>query len=459
MSPFLAHLVEKRKNVHNGLCMKTNMKRLPLFSSINQIKEFLKTNKNSGLKIEIISVKDKYRCISEVLWNVRFRRLSKTDKHIVLKFLNFFTNYSISHLKRLANKWRNGALSYNPSRKRNKFSKKYYPVDIALLIKTDIAHGCLNGKSTKKILQREYELFSKAEYANISNISVGHIYNIRNNNQQYNSSGAMYFKKTKKHNVDIGIRRKPCSNGKPGYLRIDTVHQGDLGENKGIYHINIVDEITQYELIGAVEHITEKYLRPIVKELLELFPFAIYEFHADNGSEYINRWTVKLLNKIHIELTKSRSLHSNDNALVESKNGSIIRKFYGRNYIDKKWAKEINEFNKQYLNIYLNYHRPCAFAESKQDSKGKVRKIYPYSRHQTPYERLKRLTGAQKYLKNGITFKELDKIAYEKSDNEFAEEMNKAKSKIFKKISKDNIYRNQKGNKNKNPLDWISLKD
>ena len=437
--------------------MKINMKRLPLFSSINQIKEFLKTNKSSGLKIEIISKKDKYECINEILWNVKFRKLSKTDRHAVFKVLKFFTNYSISHLKRLSSKWRNGTLKYNPSRNRNKFSRKYFPTDIALLVKTDIAQGRLNGKATKKILEREYNLFKHAEYANIANISVGHIYNIRNNNRQYNSSAAIYFKKTKKAETNIGARRKPRPDGKPGYVRIDTVHQGDLGGNKGVYHINIVDEITQYELIATVEKITERYLKPVIEELLKLFPFRIYEFHADNGSEYINHWAAKLLNKIHIELTKSRSRHSNDNALVESKNGSIIRKAYGRNYIDGKWAKEINEFNKKYFNIYLNYHRPCAFAENRKDKRGKEKKVNRTDGYQTPYERFKRLTEAEKYLKPEFSFEELDRTAYAQSDNEFAEEMNMEKRKLFKKISKDDIYKKIKMKINENPLDWINI--
>ena len=438
--------------------MKIIMKRLPLLSSINQIEKFLKTNKESGLKIEIISKKNKYECVNEIFWNIKFRSLSKTDKHTVFKFLNFFTAYSISHLKRLSRKWRNGTLRYNASRNRNKFSRKYFATDIALLIKTDIAHGCLNGKTTKKILEREYNIFKKAEYANLINISVGHIYNIRNNNRQYGSSDAMYFQKTKKVETNIGIRRKPRPNGKPGCLRADTVHQGDYLGNKGVYHINIVDEITQYEMIATVEKITEQYLRPVVAELLKLFPFAIYEFHADNGSEYINHWLVGLLNKIHIDLTKSRSRHSNDNALVESKNGSIIRKAYGRNYIDKKWANEINKFNKKYFNIYLNYHRPCAFAENKADKHGKIRKIY--NQWMTPYEKLKSLENAKEYLKPEFSFEELDKIAYEKSDNEFAEEMNKEKKKIFKKISKDDIYEKMRKDKNnKNFLDLIKIKD
>lgn len=435
------------------------MKSSPLFGSINQIEEFLNTNKGCGFKFEIKSSLNKYEFINQVLWDFKYHRLSKNEKHLVLKYLKYFTGYSKGHLKKLANKWRNGTLTYNPNRNRHKFTKKYYPSDIALLIKTDVAHGCLNARATKKIMEREYSVFKNLIYAKISNISTGHIYNIRNNNRQYNSSDAIYFIGTQKSQTDIGIRRKPSPGGKPGYVRIDTVHQGDLCGNKGVYHINIVDEVTQFELIATVERISEHYLKPIVKLLLELFPFAIVEFHSDNGSEYINKWVAELLNKIHVKLTKSRSRHSNDNALVESKNGSIIRKMYGRNYIDKKWAKEINEFNRSYFNVYLNYHRPCAFAINKTDSKGKIRKVY--DQWMTPYEKLKSLSNAEQYLKPGFNFQELNKIAYGKSDNDFAETMNKEKKKLIRKISKDDVYQKirETQNKKKNPLDWINQED
>lgn len=423
------------------------------------MEEYLKTNKSTGLKVEIISTKNKYEFINNTLWEIKYRLRSKSEKHVILLYLNFFTGYSKSHLKRLAIKWRNGTLKYNPSRNRNKFSKKYFPSDIGLLIETDSVHECLNGNATKAILEREYRIFKRANYRKISNVSTGHIYNIRNTNRQYSSSDAMYFQKTKKCETKIGIRRKPEPNGKPGYVRVDTVHQGDLSENKGVYHINIVDEVTQYELIATVERITERYLKPVVEELLKLFPFVIHEFHADNGSEYINRWVAKLLNKIHVELTKSRSRQSNDNALVESKNGSIIRKFYGRNYIDKKWAKEIDKFNRGYLNSYLIYHRPCAFAENKKDRNGKIRK--KYNQWTVPYEKFKSLPNAEKYLKTKFCFEELDKIAYAESDNEFAKKMQKEKRKLFRKIAKDNIYQKTQKEKNntKNPLDWINLEN
>ena len=80
--------------------------------------------------------------------------------------------------------------------------------------------------------------------------------------------------------------------------------------------------MTQFEVVVSVERISEVYLIPALEHLLASFPFVIRGFHADNGSEYINRRVARLLEKLRIEFTKSRARHSNDNALVECKNGS-----------------------------------------------------------------------------------------------------------------------------------------
>lgn len=405
-----------------------------LISSIAQIKKYLKNNKENEVKLEITTHKEKYKFIKSVLIRLKYNNLPNKDKTVVWDFIKFFTNYSIAHIKRLIRKWKNGTLYYSTTRNRGNFPLKYFPIDIALLIATDIAHECLSGQATRTILKREYVVFKNEKYKTISEISASHIYNIRNDNLQYTSSKAMTFKRTKATQVNIGIRKKPQPNGKPGYVRVDTVHQGDFKGQKGVYHINIVDEVTQYEIVATVEKISEKFLKPVIEEMLKLFPFVVYEFHADNGSEYINKIVVKLLNKIHIELTKSRSRQSNDNALVESKNGSIIRKAYGRNYIAQKWAKLINEFNKKYLNLYLNYHRPCAFSIDIKDDKGKIKK--KYNHWIIPYEKFKSLENAKQYLKPNFSFEELDKIAYEKSDNDFAEKMQEEKTKLFKIVSK-----------------------
>ena len=388
---------------------------------------------NDSLEMEISIDSDKYDFVRAVLIKTRYQKLKRSEKRIAQQYLKFFTGYSKGHIKTLISEWKKGKLLWSTSRDRHKFPVKYFASDIARLIDTDVAHGCLNGKATKEIMRREFTVFGKKEFENISGISVSHLYNIRNHNLQYESSPALFFKHTQTTKVDIGIRRKPMPYGKPGFLRVDTVHQGDLEGIKGVYHINIVDEVTQYEMIATVSGISQQFLKPVIEILLSSFPFKIYEFHSDNGSEFINKIVAELLTRMVIDQSKSRSRKTNDNALVESKNGSIVRKLFGRNFIDQKFAPLINEFNTKYVNIYLNYHRPCLFARDAVNPKGKIRKIYDAA--MTPYEKLKSLENASRNLRDGITFESLDKIAYAESDNEFGKKLMDAKGRLFKKIN------------------------
>lgn len=396
------------------------------------MEEFLKSNSEIAMKIS--KDKEKYEFVRDVLVKTHYGNLKKKEKRIVQKYLKFLTGYSKGHIKKLISNWKKGLLFFNPTRARNKFAVKYFATDVELLIDTDVAHGCLNGKSTKEIMRREFEIFGKKEYANIAGISVSHLYNIRNHNLQYESSPALFFKHTESVKVNIGIRRKPFPNGVPGFLRIDTVHQGDLDGVKGVYHINIIDEVTQYEMIATVKGISHQFLKPVIEALLNSFPFEIHEFHSDNGSEYINKIVAKLLTELMIDQSKSRARKTNDQALVESKNASIVRKLFGRNFIDQKFAKIINEFNVKFVNIYLNYHRPCLFSKDRIDRLGKIKKNY--SQSMTPYEKLKSLENSSQYLREGITFESLDKIAYEESDNDFGKKMMTAKKELFEKINK-----------------------
>ena len=397
-------------------------------SHSNQLETFLEGSKEISFE-SLNSKKEKYNWIREILVRFDFRRLKKKERGVVRGYLKKISGYSDAQLTRLIKRYFKGKLiwrTYN----RNIFPTKYTPKDIALLNLTDNAHSCLNGWSTKKILIREYSEFKKQDYENIKDISVAHIYNLRRTRQY--KSHALTFTKTQAVNRNIGERRKPAPNGCPGYIRVDTVHQGDSEEKKGVYHINSVDEVTQWENVAAVEKISEAYLEPILKIIIEQYPFTIFEFHADNGSEYINKVVVALLNKLLIKLTKSRSRKCNDNALVESKNGSVIRKHMGYFYISQKYAPEINDFYIKYFNPYLNFHRPCGFATLKTDKSGKQKKVY--NLYQTPYEAFKGITRASNFLKSGISFENLDKIAKDYSDNEFAKIMEKEKQKLFRKI-------------------------
>jgi hypothetical protein len=351
---------------------------------------------------------------------------------LIKKYLKKVTGYSRAQLNRLIAQQRKTGRVKLKEYHRNRFSRKYTNPEVILLAKTDALHDFPNGAALRRILEREAGVFGDKRFENLKEISVQHIYNLRNSliYQKLNKR----YEKTKPVVNQIGTREKPDPKGKPGYIRVDTVHQGDQDGVKGVYHINMIDEVTQFQFVAATPKISEDHLLPIIKELLAQFPFVIKQFHSDNGSEYINHIVASLLKKLLIKLTKSRARKTTDNALVESKNGSVIRKWMGYCFIPQDQATTINHFYFGVFNTYLNYHRPCAFASKKIDSKGKEKKVYHPKDYQTPYEKLKSLPKASCYLQTGITFEQLDKQAYEYTDNQMAELVQQERSKAFSKI-------------------------
>jgi len=398
--------------------------------TLKQVRQFLGGTRAIDLVIEVKEAR--YDWIRETLIRFRYRQLGKADKGLLLDFLQKISGYSRIQVKRLVKQYLKTSRLQRRQRTVKGFTRKYTLEDIRLLAHTDELHGTLSGPATKKLCERAWELFGQTEYQRLAGISVGHLYNLRRSTTY--RGVRHHFEKTRPTVSSIGERRQPQPDGKPGYLRVDTVHQGDLDGVKGVYHINAVDEVTQFEIVCSVEKISERYLIPVLEALLEQFPFVILAFHADNGSEYINKHVAQLLNKLLIELTKSRSRHSNDNALVESKNGAIVRKHLGYVHIPQKWAPLINTFNRDHLNPYINFHRPCFFPVVITDAKGKQRKTYPYQAMMTPYDKFKSLPNAEQYLKSGSLLKQLDDLAIAISDNDAAKQLNEAKLKLYKTI-------------------------
>jgi len=397
--------------------------------SIAQVREFIKVGKDIAFKGQ--QKQQKYAWIEDVLLRFRYFSLRKKDKSILRRYIRTVTGYSTSQLTRLITKKKKIGKILPSSTRRHTFTKRYTAEDIARLIETDNAHSRLSGPATKRIFTRMADLFSDVRFKHLKDISVSHLYNLRGTRQY--ESHALTFTKTKSVNAAIAERRKPDPKGKPGYVRVDTVHQGDRDKEKGVYHINIVDEVIQWEIVGCVEGISEAFLAPLLCDLLEQFPFVIRGFHSDNGGEYINKVVARLLNKLLIDQTKSRSRHTNDNALVEGKNGSIVRKHMGYMHIPRGYAGAINRFYKEHFNVYLNFHRPCGFAEERISEKGKVKKVYNH--YLTPFEALKSHLNASNFLKEGVSMEKLEEIANAMSDNECAAEMQKAKDELFKSFS------------------------
>ena len=372
---------------------------------------------------------------------VRFKYLfsEKRDKSLIFQYLVCMTGLSrkqigrhIAHLR----KWLSPTYILGKCA-RNTFRRRYSTTDIELLAEVDNATGRLSGGTTLVLMQEEYTRWDE-RFVHLKDISIAHLYRLRGGKIYLRN--ALSISKTKSTQVPIGKRMKPVTNG-PGYVRVDTVHQGDLNTTdsegkkvmkKWVYHINLVDEETQWEVVIAVEEISERFLLPALKVALALFPFLIINFHSDNGSEFINYTVSHLLNKLHIWQTKSRPRTSTDNGLVESKNGAIIRKEFGHWYIPGHHAGLINQFYQDHFIPYLNYHRPCHFPEKKQWPDGKIHITYPQNQCKTPYQKLLSMTNWIQYLKPNMTKEYLKEMAYKKTPLQAAKEKKQARDKLMK---------------------------
>jgi transposase InsO family protein len=371
-----------------------------------------------------------YGWLERVLVQQEYVLQSKAARGLVRRYIEKMTGLSRAQVTRLIARYTATGRVQPTIYRRRRFPERFTRADIELLASVDEAHETLSGPATRRILEREFQLYGKQEYARLAGISVAHLYNLRKS-QRYRERRLNYVK-TRPTAVSIGERRKPDPRGQPGYLRLDTVHQGDQPEAKGVFHINAVDEVLQWQIVGATPRISEAYLKPVLEAMLRQFPFRIQGFHTDNGSEFINRTVAQLLNKLLIEQTKSRPRQSGDNGLVETKNGAVIRKHIGYGYIDAGHADRINDFYREYLNPYLNYHRPCAQADVEIDERG--RKRVRYKRYQTPLETLLALEKPAQYLRQGLSINALKRIAAALSDTDAARRMQQAKSKLFEQL-------------------------
>ena len=402
--------------------------------TIEQIREFL--TGTTAVTFSIPADESTLRAfVGSVIRRFGYFRLAKGQRGVLFAYLRRLTGYSRQHLSRLLAQYRD-TRSLKPLARasRTSFGRQYGPGDVALLAETDSLHDTLSGPATTVLFKRAFTVFGDTRFARLSQISVSHLYNLRR--AELYRKQRVVWQRTRPSPVAIGIRKAPAPQGLPGYIRIDTVHQGDQDGMKGVYHINAVDIVTQWELVASVERISEAYLLPVIALLLAGFPFAIRGFHSDSGSEYVNHDIAKLLEKLRVEFTKSRPRQTNDNALAECKNGAVIRKLMGYSHIPQKHAAAINRFYTETLNPYLNFHRPCYFAVDKIDAKGKIRKTYPHDQIMTPWERLKSIPDCQTYLKPGITSPALEHQANALSDNAAAKQVQQARKLLFQSINR-----------------------
>ena len=378
---------------------------------------------------------ERYAHISRVLNRFDYFHCSRKDRGVLLRYLQYTSGYSRAQVTRLVAQWHNNRLARVPLVKRYRapaapFARKYIALDIELLVEMDKAADDVCGPAIIHLLKRAFHDYGDVRYERLSKLSSSHLYNLRKSTGY--QALRVSFSKTNPVRNSIGVRKAPKPNGRAGFVRIDSVHQGDEDGKKGVYHITCVDSISQWQIEACVQGISEAFLLPVLELIIEQFPFIIEGFHSDNGSEYINHKVAKMLEKLRIEQTKSRSRQSNDNALAESKNASVVRKHMGYAHIPQKYAKPINDFYQKYFNPWLNLHRPCMFSTSKVDPKGKIIKVYKHKDVKTPLEALEMLDkqGLVKFKKE-TTMSDLKAQSMRQTDLAAAQEMQHAKGELF----------------------------
>lgn len=407
--------------------------------TIEQIEQFLKSSALVKFSAHDDNT-ERYAHISSVLKRFDYPQRNRREQGVLLDYLRHTSGYSRPQVTRLVARWRANRLAAVPLAKRYHapeapFARKYTPADLELLVEMDKANEDACGPAIAHLLRRAYTEYGDVRYERLSRLSVSHLYNLRKSTG-YQAQRRSF---TKTHPVcnPIGVRKAPRPNGRAGFVRIDTVHQGDQDGVKGVYHITCVDAVCQWQVEACVQGISEAFLLPVLELVIEQFPFVIEGFHSDNGSEYINGRVSKMLEKLRIEQTKSRSRHSNDNALAESKNASVVRKHMGYSHIPQEYAYPINVFYHKTFNPWLNLHRPCMFATEVISPKGKIVKRYEHKNVKTPLECLV-LLSEQGFvtIKKGVTLEALQTQAMAQTDLAAAQEMQRAKSELFASFNK-----------------------
>ncbi len=378
----------------------------------------------------------RYAWIESVLRRFDYRQLPRAHRGPVLSYLQRLSGYSRAQVTRLVSRWDAGKRLVKDYRApAHAFARRYTSADVALLADVDRAMGMMSGPATACVLRRQRDVFGDTRFERLGSISVGHLYNLRNS-APYRAHRVVLTKTRPTKAATIGVRKAPAPGGRPGFVRIDSVHQGDLDGTKGLYHINAVDCVTQWEVVATVQTISEAHLLPVIWQMLEQFPFAILGFHAENGSEYVNHRVAEMLEKLRIEFTRSRPRRSNDNGLAETKNGAVVRKLFGYEHIPQRHAVRFNSFCFEYLNPFLNFHRPCLFATELADPKkpGRIKRVYRPKDAMTPLDKLASLPEAASFMREGVTLEHLRALATALTDVQAAEELNEARLALFRRV-------------------------
>jgi hypothetical protein len=198
----------------------------------------------------------------------------------------------------------------------------------------------------------------------------------------------------------------------PGALQGDLVlHCGDATEGFYLTTLVAVDVATTWTELEPVWGLGQQRVGSGVHRIRGRLPFALRDWHSDNGSEFINTHLVAWCRQEGIRFTRGRPYRKNDQAWVEQRNGLAVRRIVGYDRYSSRAAFTVLQRLYGLLRLQLNFFRPVRKLVSKDRIGSKVRKRYDAPR--TPYQRVLAAGGLTAAQRQALTaqFEALDPIA------------------------------------------------
>ncbi len=197
-----------------------------------------------------------------------------------------------------------------------------------------------------------------------------------------------------KHHIPIKTDHWDVST--PGFTEIDLVsHSGSCAEGEFAHSFNVTDIHSTWTETRAVLGKGQTGIVRGLEEMRQALPFPLQGIDSDNGSEFLNDHLVRYCRKHHIQFTRGRPYKKDDNAHIEQKNWTHVRKLIGWDRFDTPEAVELlNDLYRNELRLMMNLFQPSVKLIRKERVGSRLRRIYDAPR--TPLDRLRSCSGVNK---------------------------------------------------------------
>ena len=388
--------------------------------SLVQVQEFLAGDETTEPRTRTRA--EAYRFIERTLQRFDYFRLGRGDKGLLRRLIARVTGLSRAQITRLLSQHRaTGKLADHRRATRRSFARRYTKTDVELLAELDTLHGTPSGPAARVYCVRACHRFGDRRFERLADISNSHLYNLRRS-----AAYRTHREKTPdpKHPVPwtTGERWRPGPFEQPGHVRVVAALQPDLPGRRALYHLILVDEVTQFQFVQSVEDLAPPALGPCLATVREAFPFGLRGFHAGPGAETTSHTAAAVLRILRGAERSGPRAPGGGDAHGEPPQGAIV--------------EQVNAFARRVLAPYLNYHRLCFFRRRRSGPDGRRRdRRHRVADFMTPYDRLRSLPGATACLKPGTTFAQLDAMASAASDNEAARAASEAGARLLRSIA------------------------